>query len=94
VSRPRKLDDAALANRLRALSGWTRQGDALRRVFERPSFADAITFVTRVAALAEGLDHHPDILIEYRRVTLTLTTHDAGGLTELDLELAARIDQA
>jgi 4a-hydroxytetrahydrobiopterin dehydratase len=94
VSRPTRLDPGELEARLASVPGWARQGDAIRRVFEHPSFADAIAFVNRVAALAEELDHHPDILVEYRRVTLTLTTHDAGGLTGLDLELAARIDRA
>jgi 4a-hydroxytetrahydrobiopterin dehydratase len=88
----RKLDEREIEVQLAACPGWTREGDAIRRVYERPSFADAIAFVNRVAILAEAADHHPDILVEYRRVTLTLSTHDAGGLTHKDLELARRID--
>jgi 4a-hydroxytetrahydrobiopterin dehydratase len=79
------------AARARALPGWTLRGGALRRTFAFPSFRDAIAFVQRVAELAEAADHHPDIDIRYDRVTLTLTTHEAGGLTAADFDLAARI---
>lgn len=64
----------------------------LRR-FRFPSFKEAITFVNQVAELAEEANHHPDILINYNRVTLTLTTHDEGGLTRRDFALATKINQ-
>ena len=70
--------------------GWREVDDALVREFELPSFADAIAFVNRVAELAEGEDHHPDIDVRYRRVTLRWTTHSAGGITDRDRELAVR----
>ena len=69
---------------------WIDSRDALERTFELPSFREAIAFVNRVADLAEEADHHPDIAISYRKVTLRWTTHSAGGITERDSELAAR----
>jgi 4a-hydroxytetrahydrobiopterin dehydratase len=71
-------------------AGWNEVDGALEREFELPSFADAIAFVNRVAELAEAENHHPDIAISYKRVTLRWTTHSAGGITERDRELAAR----
>ena len=87
-----RLSDAEVRTRLAGLPGWTFEGDRLRKRYELESFAAAIAFVNRVAALAEAADHHPDILVEYRHVTLTLTTHDSGGVTGRDLALAGRID--
>lgn len=87
-----RLAEADVATRIAALSGWERAGDAIRKHFGFASFREAVAFVNRVADLAEAMDHHPDILVEYRTVTLTLTTHDSGGLTARDFELAARID--
>ena len=69
-------------------SGWADVNGALQREFELPSFAEAIAFVNRVAKLAEAEDHHPDIAISYKRVTLRWTTHSAGGITDRDRELA------
>lgn len=69
---------------------WREVDGALERTFELPSFADAIAFVTRVAGLAEAENHHPDIAVAYRKVTLRWTTHSAGGITERDRDLAAR----
>ena len=71
--------------RLAGLPGWSRDGDAIRKQFVFGGFADAIAFVVRVGFDAEAADHHPDILISnYKKVTLTFTTHSAGGLTEKD----------
>jgi 4a-hydroxytetrahydrobiopterin dehydratase len=92
MPRPTRLDDVTIAARLRALSGWERVGDTLRKTYVHATFAAAIAFVNAVAARAEARDHHPDLLVEYNRVTLTLTTHDAGGLTILDFDLAAELD--
>jgi 4a-hydroxytetrahydrobiopterin dehydratase len=87
------LSDQDARARLGALNGWDIDGTGLlRKRYTLESFAAAIAFVNRVAALADAADHHPDILIEYRNVTLTLTSHDSGGLTERDFALAARID--
>lgn len=89
----RALHDPALRQALVALPDWTRRGRAIRRTFEFPDFKAAIRFVNGVARLAEKAWHHPDIDIRWNRVTLTLTTHDAGGLTVKDAEVAASIDR-
>ncbi|GGV38876.1 putative pterin-4-alpha-carbinolamine dehydratase [Actinomadura cremea] len=86
------LDDTAVNDRLDALPGWTRDGDAIRRQVRAETFLDGIDLVTRVARAAEAADHHPDIDIRWRTLTFTLTTHSAGGLTAKDFDLAARID--
>jgi len=69
---------------------WQEQDGAVVREFELPSFLDAIAFVNRLAELAEAEDHHPDVDIRYRRVTVRWTTHSAGGITDRDRELAER----
>ncbi|MEZ5099112.1 MAG: 4a-hydroxytetrahydrobiopterin dehydratase [Thermoleophilia bacterium] len=71
-------------------AGWQERDGALEREFSFGSFADAIAFVNRVAALAEAEDHHPDIAVHYRRVVLRWWTHTAGGVTDRDRALAAR----
>jgi 4a-hydroxytetrahydrobiopterin dehydratase len=72
------------------LNEWDEVDGALQREFELPSFREAIAFVNRVAELAEQENHHPDIAVSYRTVTLRWTTHSAGGITERDRELAGR----
>jgi 4a-hydroxytetrahydrobiopterin dehydratase len=72
---------------------WVEVDGALQREFELPSFPDAIAFVNRVAELAERENHHPDVTISYKRVTLRWTTHSAGGITERDRELASKSDE-
>ncbi|HVC15031.1 MAG TPA: 4a-hydroxytetrahydrobiopterin dehydratase [Acidimicrobiales bacterium] len=81
--------DAALE---RGHLAWRREDDAIVRVVDCGDFAGALAFVNRVGALAEEADHHPDVDIRWRTVTLHLSTHSAGGVTRRDLELAARID--
>jgi 4a-hydroxytetrahydrobiopterin dehydratase len=71
---------------------WIETGGALERTFELPSFREAIAFVNRVADLAEEANHHPDIAVSYRKVTLRWTTHSAGGITDRDYELAGKTD--
>jgi 4a-hydroxytetrahydrobiopterin dehydratase len=88
-----KLGESEIEARLEDLAGWTREGDTIRKLFTLASFPGAIGFVTQVAFLAEAAAHHPDIDIRWRKVTLALTTHDAGGLTEKDFDLAAQIDE-
>jgi len=73
-------------------SYWEEREGALERTFELPSFAEAIAFVNRVAGLAEAENHHPDIAVSYRKVTLRWTTHSAGGITDRDRALAERTD--
>jgi 4a-hydroxytetrahydrobiopterin dehydratase len=89
-----KLTEAEIGARMQALPGWTRKGDAIVRVFTFPAFAEGIRFVDRVAEMADAADHHPDIDIRWTAVTMTLSTHSAGGLTAKDMDLAARIDTA
>jgi len=86
------MSDADVDARLASLPGWAREGKRIRRAYSFASFKEAIAFVNRVAELAEKQDHHPDFLIEYTKVTLTLSSHDAGGLTGRDLRLAEAID--
>lgn len=86
-----RLDEKQLHRRLSTLEGWAREGDAIQRKYRFESFPAAIAFVNRVADLAEAVDHHPDIDIRYRDVTLTLSTHSEGGITEKDIDLALQI---
>jgi 4a-hydroxytetrahydrobiopterin dehydratase len=86
------MPDAEVDSRLASLPGWQRDGKHLRKEYSFGSYMDGIAFVNRVAGLAETMDHHPDLLVGYRRVTVTLTSHDAGGLTARDLRLAEAID--
>lgn len=87
-----KLDPSAIDGALRTIEGWTLEGAVIRRQFTLASFPDAIAFVTRLAFAAEAVDHHPDILINYKRVTLTYTTHSEGGLTRKDFDGAQKAD--
>jgi len=73
-------------------SNWIEVDGGLERTFELPSFPEAIAFVNRVAELAEQENHHPDIAVSYRKVTLRWTTHSAGGITDRDYALAAQSD--
>ena len=86
------LTPAQIETELGAVPRWSQQGRSIARTFTFEDFAAAIAFVNKVATLAEQAWHHPDIDIRYKVVTLTLTTHDAGGLTSRDFRLAASID--
>ncbi len=88
----RRLDDEEITRQLADLPAWRRDGEAIRATFEAPTFLDGIRFVTEVGDLAETMNHHPDIDIRWKRVTFLLSTHSAGGLTQLDVELAHQID--
>ena len=89
-----KLGPEIITAKLTGLSGWSvnADGTAIMRQFRFADFSQAFGFMTRVALAAETLDHHPDWSNVYRTVDITLSTHDAGGLTELDFTLAAKID--
>ena len=91
--RPKKLSREEVAARMPQLTGWTLDGDAIRKQFTFKDFIAAIAFVNRLAPEADRADHHPDILINYKRVTLTYSTHSEGGLTELDFAGAAVADR-
>ncbi|MDP9269665.1 MAG: 4a-hydroxytetrahydrobiopterin dehydratase [Chloroflexota bacterium] len=87
------LSESEIASGLEHLPEWTREGDAITRTVRSPSFGEAIELVVRIADVAESADHHPDMLIRWRRVTFTLSTHASGGLTAKDLVMAAEIDR-
>lgn len=91
---PERLVGDARAAALAALPGWTLQTDrdAIHKSFKFRNFSEAWAFMSRVALLAEKMDHHPEWFNVYNRVDVTLSTHDAGGLTELDLRLGAAMD--
>ena len=88
-----KLNPAQIALALAAVPQWNQQGDAISRTFQFKDFPAAIKFVNAVADAAEQAWHHPDIDIRWNKVTLALTTHDAGGLTQKDFDLARQFDQ-
>jgi 4a-hydroxytetrahydrobiopterin dehydratase len=88
----RTLDDTALAAALARLRGWQRAGRAIEKTYRFGDFRGALAFVNRVGDLAERQNHHPDITIHYSEVTLTLWSHDAGGVTSRDVTLAEAID--
>ena len=87
------LPDDTVRERLTTLPDWERVGDEIVKTFRFASFPDAISFVGRVADLAEAANHHPDIDIRYSRVRIALTTHDAGGITDQDFALAAESER-
>lgn len=91
-----KLSEAKVAEQLAAVKGWKLEagGGAISKQFTMKDHIGALGFVVKVATIAETLDHHPEVQWVYNRVTFTLSTHDAGGLTARDFELAARIDSA
>jgi 4a-hydroxytetrahydrobiopterin dehydratase len=89
-----KPDDAELRLLLRDLDGWKHLRDAIHKDFTFPGFGAAIAFVNRIAELATAAGHHPDLEIHYNRVVVSLSTHDAGGVTQRDVSLAAEIDRA
>ena len=88
-----RLPDADVERTLASLAGWKRDGDAIVKTFRFRSFRDAVAFVDRLAQVADAADHHPDILIRYRRVTITYSTHSAGGLTAKDVAGAREADR-
>jgi 4a-hydroxytetrahydrobiopterin dehydratase len=87
------LDDTAVAEGLQHLPGWERRGNQIVKTFTRQDFTHAMVFVNEVADAAEAAGHHPDIDIRWNKVTLALSTQAAGGLTDRDFQLAARIQE-
>ena len=98
---PSKLSDAEIAQRLSALNGWPRSergwqrdGDAITKEFVLGGFTEAAQFITKIAPIANTMDHHPDVqLYRYKHVKIILTMHGAGGITQNDFDLAAKIDE-
>jgi 4a-hydroxytetrahydrobiopterin dehydratase len=94
MARPAKLDDGAVTAWLGLHAGWERAGEgAIARRFTFPDFAAALGFVVRVGCLAEKKDHHPDVELGWGRARVLWSTHDAGGLTQLDLDSAEACDR-
>jgi 4a-hydroxytetrahydrobiopterin dehydratase len=87
-----KLSADQIQQQLTRVPQWQHDGDSILRTYELPSFPAALAFASTVGHLAEAADHHPDILIQYKKVTLTLSTHSEGGLTEKDFALAEQVD--
>lgn len=92
MSRPSRLTESEIAARLATLPQWEHVGATIRRVFKFGGFPDAVRFIDTLVAPAEALNHHPDVDLRYNRVVVTLSTHDQGGLTAFDFELAKQID--
>jgi 4a-hydroxytetrahydrobiopterin dehydratase len=88
-----RLSDEEIDERLAGLDGWGREGDAIRRQFELDDFKGSVDFVNRLTPEAEDMNHHPDLEISWNKVTVSITTHSEGGLTENDFELARRISR-
>jgi 4a-hydroxytetrahydrobiopterin dehydratase len=88
-----KLSWTEIEQRIKSLSGWTLNGDEIHKQYTFKDFLEAIAFVNRLAPEAQAADHHPDILINYKRVTLTYSTHSEGGLTDKDFAGAAAADR-
>ncbi|MBA2631357.1 MAG: 4a-hydroxytetrahydrobiopterin dehydratase [Thermoleophilaceae bacterium] len=86
------LGEGEIEQRLSGLGGWKRDGDAITKTFEGEDFESSVALVNRLAPQAEELNHHPDLEISWNKVTVTVSTHSEGGLTENDFELAGRID--
>jgi 4a-hydroxytetrahydrobiopterin dehydratase len=89
-----KLSADEIEKKLKALPGWEYKDNSIVKMFRFKEFLHGIEFVQKVAEIAEGADHHPDILINYTRVTFTCSTHDAGGVTDKDFKLADNIEIA
>jgi 4a-hydroxytetrahydrobiopterin dehydratase len=89
-----KLEKAEIERRLSALPGWEFKDEAISKLYRFKQFMDGIKFLNRVAEMAEAADHHPDVKINYTRITFTCSTHDQGGVTEKDFKLASQIEEA
>jgi 4a-hydroxytetrahydrobiopterin dehydratase len=87
-----RLSEEEIEARLSGLDGWERDGEAIRRQFELDDFKGSVDFVNRLTPAAEAMNHHPDLEISWNKVTVTLSTHSEGGLTENDFELAKKVD--
>ena len=92
MPRPPRLSPDEIAAALHGLPLWSGDGDGLHRTVKLPTFRDAVSAVVAIADVAEELDHHPDIDLRWRTLHLTLVSHSVGGVSDLDLQLARRID--
>ena len=87
------LSEAEIAAKLEEVREWKRVGDSIERTWRFDTFLEAVAFMNRVFALAEEADHHPDLLNSWTKVRVRFTTHDAGGLTNRDFKMAAKVDK-
>jgi 4a-hydroxytetrahydrobiopterin dehydratase len=87
-----RLSPSQVDAKLKPLKGWRRKGDFITKTFKFRTFMGGIEFVDDVAEIAEGLDHHPDIHIVWTTIKLEIQTHDEGGITQLDIRLASRVE--
>jgi len=94
MARPPRLADADIAARLKTLPGWALEAGKLHKTFTFKDFVEAWSFMSAVALAAEAMGHHPEWSNVWNRVTVDLTTHDAGGITTLDFDLATRMEAA
>ena len=88
-----RLTDAQIAAKLKSLPAWTRVGDSIERTWRFETFLKAVAFMNRVFAIAEAANHHPDLLNSWTKVRVRFTTHDAGGLTNRDFKMAAKVNR-
>jgi 4a-hydroxytetrahydrobiopterin dehydratase len=88
------LGDSDIEARLADLDGWTCEGDEIKKVFRLDDFKGSVDFINRLTPIAEGMNHHPDLEVSWNKVTVSISTHSEGGLTESDFELARKIDSA
>jgi len=88
-----KLNPDQITEKLKALPAWERRGEAIAKQYTFKEFMDGIRFINRIAEIAEQMDHHPDMKVNYRRITFELSTHDQGGITEKDFKLADAIER-
>ena len=89
-----KLAPEQVNERLKQIPGWERKGDTIAKLYRFKEFMDGIRFIGKVAEIAERMDHHPDIAINYTRITFSCSTHSEGGITEKDFKLAGDIENA
>ena len=89
-----KLEKSEIERRLSALPGWEYKDNAISKLYRFKTFMDGIRFLNKVAEMAEAADHHPDVKINYTRITFSCSTHDQGGVTEKDFKLASQIEEA
>jgi 4a-hydroxytetrahydrobiopterin dehydratase len=87
------LSDAEIQQALTHLPGWKRNGKVIERLYQFDDFIKAMGFVNQIAEAAEAVNHHPDIFISYNKVTLSLISHDSGGVTQRDIKMASRINE-
>ena len=93
MAKPKKLSEKEITAAVESLAGWNLQKKKLHKEFKFNSFVEAFGFMSRVAFIAEGMNHHPEWFNVYNKVIIDLTTHDAGGISKFDVEFAKRVEE-